>query len=246
MINMSLYNTDHIPVDQILPDTVDMIITSPPYYNAKEYIVYESYDEYMADMLDFLKSSLVVLKDGGRIAVNVPDGYGRNPWLPVYADFVNIMRDLGYQFRGSIVWDKGTAGGKTSWGSWRSPSNPCLRDEHEMIIIAHKGKPNIESNVQIDPVNFMEWTRSLWHIAPSTHSWHPAPFPLGIPTRLILLYTNIGATVLDPYSGSGTTGIACIRNERNFIGVERDKEFFKKARTELIAEYSQIKMFEGQ
>lgn len=244
MIDIKLYNTDHIDPQQISDGTVDMIITSPPYYNAKEYAVYDSYDEYMANMLDFLKAAYIVLKDGGRIAVNVPDGYGRNPWMPVYVDFVNIMRDLGYQFRGSIVWDKGTSGGKTSWGSWCSPSNPCLRDEHEMIIVAHKGIPGIESNMesQVYPKSFMEWTRSVWHIYPETNSWHPAPFPRMIPTRLLLLFTNLGAVVLDPFMGSGMTGHACIRNNRNFIGIERDTEYFTRARSELLTENSQFIM----
>lgn len=227
----------------ILPTlhNIDLIVTSPPYFNAKEYSHFDGFVDYISFMREFLAHSFACLKDGGRLCLNVPDGYGRNPWIPVYSYCLNLMMAEGFTLRGSIVWNKSTGAGKTSWGSWRSSSNPCLIDEHEMIIVAHKGSPRIEGS-PIEKDYFLKSIHSVWNIKPETKRDHPAPFPLEIPRKLITLYSGRGDTVLDPFFGSGTTGVACIQTQRNFTGIERDTEYYKAGKMRIDAEHAQMRM----
>lgn len=211
----------------IKADSIDAVITSPPYYNARpEYSEWATYQDYLAFMDMVINSIFSILKPSGRIAINIPDGYSRNPWLPLYADICKILQSIGFELRGSIVWNKSNGAGKTSWGSWRSSSNPCLIDEHEMIIIAHKSIPNIENGTLIDKAYFLKLIHSVWTIKPETNSTHPAAYPEVLPQRLITLLTGDNSIIFDPFMGSGTTGIAAIHKGRNFIGCEIDPKYY--------------------
>lgn len=224
----------------------DMVITSPPYYNAKEYAQWNNYGEYLADMEKTMLECFRVLKDGGRIAVNVPQGYGRpasGGYIPICSDFTYMIRSVGFELRGHIVWVKGNRSPQssgTAWGSWRSASNPSLRDDHEMIIVAHKGSPRLIDPIdeQVDTEVFLRATLSVWNIAPvSTSShWHPASFPIELVKRLILLYTQTGALVIDPFSGSGTVlNVATILG-RHSVALELKPEYARRSAYDLAAD----------
>lgn len=122
-----------------------------------------------------------------------------------------------------------------AWGSWKSASNPVLRDVHEYILIFSKGSfKRIKADDQhntIEKDQFMEWTKSVWSM--NTESarkvGHPAPFPVELPHRLIQLYTFTNDVVLDPFMGSGTTAIASINSGRIYVGYEIDSEYLKLA-----------------
>jgi site-specific DNA-methyltransferase (adenine-specific) len=183
-----------------------------------------------------------VLVDGGRACVNVAN-LGRRPYLPL-SDFISrMMREIGFQMRGEIIWNKGAgAGVSMAWGSWQSASNPVLRDVHEYILIFSKGSfsrnklDNHENTITKE--QFMEWTKSVWTINPESAQkvGHPAPFPVELPFRLIQLYTFQGDVVLDPFMGSGTTAIAALKAERKYVGYENNPEYVKLA-MERIASY---------
>lgn len=138
--------------------------------------------------------------------------------------------------RGEIIWNKGNnVSQSTAWGSWRSPSNPTLRDVHEYILIFSKGtfarkNPN-KRRVTISRDEFLDFTKSVWTFsAVSARSiGHPAPFPLKMPRRLIQLYTYKNEVVLDPFIGSGQTAIAAIETIRDYIGYENCKKYLKVA-----------------
>jgi len=219
-------------------NSIDLIITSPPYFNARpEYAEWDSYEDYLSFLNNILQSCFMKLKSIGRIAINVPDGYGRNPWIPIYADTCKLMQNIGYILRGSIVWNKQNGGGKTSWGSWRSSSNPCLIDEHEMIIIAHKENPKLKIGTEIKKDLFLSLIHSVWNIKPETKRklGHPAPYPLELPIRIITFLSSENTIILDPFMGSGTTAIACINTNRNYIGFENNKEYFDIANKRISA-----------
>jgi site-specific DNA-methyltransferase (adenine-specific) len=224
-----VYNEDFLKSDKIENGSIDLILTSPPYFNAKDYSSWETYKDYLLFAENFLNKSFNLLKNSGRIAINIPDGYGRNPCLPVYADYCKIMQKIGFILRGSIVWHKLNGGGKTSWGSWRSSSNPCLIDEHEMIIVAHKINPRIENSCKMSKEEFLESIHSVWQIKPETgRKWkHPAPYPIEIPTRLIRFLSGRDSIVLDPFIGSGTTAVACKNLGRRYIGFEVVEKYYK-------------------
>jgi site-specific DNA-methyltransferase (adenine-specific) len=219
-------------------ETVDMIVTSPPYYNAREYSQWESYPGYHTNMLSVLHECYRVLKVGGRIAVNVPQGYGRpgnGGYITIGDDWCENILLAGFEMRGHVIWNKGNLSPQangTAWGSWMSASNPALRDCHELILVAHKDEARIlvDGVSTIDRDTFLTSTMSVWNIPPVPSHWHPAPFPTEIPRRLIELYTYRGNVVLDPFSGSGTTAMVADRLGRVGIGMDLSREYLVKSR----------------
>ncbi len=213
-------------------ESVHCVVTSPPYFNAKEYSSWESYQDYLSDMLVVWQECYRVLCDGGRIAVNVPHGYDRGAnYKPIEADTTHALIAAGFELRGHIVWAKvGLASRNTAWGSWLSASNPALHDEHEMIIVGHKGNAGRPPGKNtIDKETFIQSVKTLWPIPPISQHWHPAPFPPEIPRRLIELYTFLGDVVLDPFSGSGTTVKVANDLGRRGIGIDIKMDYLRRS-----------------
>ena len=221
-----------------LPDnSVHLMITSPPYNVGKDYDDDLSRDEYRALLSDVLKETYRVLVEGGRACVNIAN-VGRTPYIPLHVDIMDIARDCGFQMRGEIIWDKGaSAGSSCAWGSWRSASNPVLRDVHEYILVfckdAYKRRVTGENSVGRD--EFLEYTKSIWRFsaASARKANHPAPFPLELPLRLINLYSFKGDVVLDPFMGSGTTAEAALQANRHYVGYEINPVYVDHARARL-------------
>lgn len=149
--------------------------------------------------------------------------------------------------KGEIIWNKGIAPTGTAWGSYCSPSDPSLADQHEIILIFRKKgdhyKP--EDFTPIPPALFMEYRRSIWAIAPAKAKiiGHPAPFPIDIPIRLITLYTFEGEIVLDPFMGSGQTALACLELKRRYIGIESEAEWVELAEQRIENNQRQLELF---
>ncbi len=236
----------HASAEQMsaIPDnSVHLMITSPPYNATKEY----DRDLSLAEYLDFLKRVFTetyrVLVHGGRACVNVAN-LGRKPYIPL-SDYISMMMlEIGFLMRGEIIWNKGAgAGVSLAWGSWKSASNPVLRDVHEYILVFSKGtfrrKKSPTSKDTMSGEQFMEWTKSVWNIQPESAKkvGHPAPFPIELPKRLINLYSFKGEIVLDPFMGSGSTAIAALQSGRHYIGYETNAEYIALAKKR-IAQYS--------
>jgi site-specific DNA-methyltransferase (adenine-specific) len=145
------------------------------------------------------------------------------------------MIGLGFLMRGEIIWNKaGSAGPSTAWGSWKSATNPTLRDVHEYILIFSKSsyarsRENKKNTIGRD--EFLEITKSIWTF-PSESArriGHPAPFPVELPRRLIELYSFAGDVVLDPFAGSGSTCVAALQTNRVFVGYEKNGRYVKLA-----------------
>lgn len=214
-----------------LPDSsVHIMITSPPYNVAKEYDQNFTLAEYRSLLTNVFKETFRVLVPGGRACVNVAN-VGRKPYIPLHAFIAQDMIDLGFLMRGEIIWNKGSsAGPSTAWGSWRSATNPSLRDVHEYILVFSKGdfaRNGANRNSTISRDEFLELTKSIWTFPAESarRIGHPAPFPVALPERLIQLYSFEGDVVLDPFVGSGTTCIAAIDTGRHFVGYEMEKKY---------------------
>ncbi len=242
--------------------SVQLIVTSPPYNVGVEYLQHQDamvLEEYFAFLNTVWKECVRVLCRGGRIAVNVANT-GRKPYVPLNAYIARQLIDLGLLMRGEIIWHKGASAGiSTAWGSFARASNPTLRDVHEYILVFCKESWRLEETrgaaSGIENLEFVEWTKSVWHepqdeIADSQRSlWqfdtqskrrngsdnHPTPFPLDLPLRLILLYSNIGDVVLDPFMGSGTTALASKITQRHYVGYEISQEYCALAERRLAA-----------
>jgi site-specific DNA-methyltransferase (adenine-specific) len=251
-----IYHGDSRHMKEVPDGVVSLIVCSPP-YNVKKPYTNHNDDMPLPEYENMLRTVWAeckrVLRPGGRLCVNVA-GVWRQPYLPLHAVIWHQLDELGFQMRGEVIWDKGaTAGVSTAWGSFASPSNPTLRDVHEHILIAARngdgrlvthnvvsvfskdafrlpnlsgGKPDITND------DFVEWTRSVWHMATESPArvGHPAPFPVDLPRRLILLYTYPGDVVLDPFAGVGSTCVAAVMTGRRYIGYDIDEEYVRIAR----------------
>jgi len=231
-----------------LPDnSVALVVTSPPYFAGKAYeealgqgVIPASYAEYLELLSDVFAECRRVLEPGGRIAVNVAN-LGRKPYRSLSADVTRILDDdLGLLLRGEIVWKKADgASGSCAWGSYRSPTNPVLRDITERVVVASKGRFDravaieerraqgrpYEPSISTD--EFLDATLDVWEIRPESarRVRHPAPFPVELPQRLIELYTFRHDLVLDPFLGSGSTAVAAVRTGRRYAGYDTDPEY---------------------
>lgn len=244
--------------DRVRDGSVALVVTSPPYFAGKAYEeelgqghIPASYVDYLQLLHEVFATCVRKLEPGGRIAVNVAN-LGRKPYRSLSADVTAILQDLGLLLRGEVIWRKADgAGGNCAWGSFRSPSNPVLRDLTERVIIASKGRfdraktpadrkaggypyePHLLTSDE-----FMAATLDIWDIPPESAKRvnHPAPFPVELPELLIKLYTYKDDLVLDPFLGSGSTLVAAARTERRGAGYDMDPTYIELARARVRAE----------
>ena len=225
-------------------NSLHLMITSPPYNVSKEYDNDLSLNEYLSLLKNCFTETYRVLVDGGRACINIAN-IGRKPYIPL-SDYVSkIMIEIGFNMRGEIIWNKSAGAGiSTAWGSFQSASNPILRDVHEYILIFSKGNYKRERDKEekelrkdnITKEEFIEWTKSVWtmNTESAKRIGHPAPFPEELPNRLIKLFSFTNDIVIDPFMGSGTTAIAAIKNNRNFVGYEINEEYINLANNRIL------------
>ena len=218
-----------------LPDNcLHLMITSPPYNVTKDYDDDLTLREYLDLLENVFSETYRVLVNGGRACVNIAN-LGRKPYIPLATYITQMMQQIGFLMRGEIIWNKGAAAGTSmAWGSWQSASNPVLRDVHEYILIFSKGdfKRTVKDKENtITKEQFMEYTKSVWNMNTESAKrvGHPAPFPIELPYRLIQLYSFKDDIILDPFMGSGTTAIAALNTNRNYVGYELSEEYHKLA-----------------
>jgi modification methylase len=237
---------------EVADGSVALVVTSPPYFAGKQYEeeleregVPGSYLEYLQLLTDVFAECVRTLEPGGRIAVNVAN-LGRKPYRSLSADVVRILQDeLGLLLRGELVWQKGEgATGSCAWGSFRSASNPVLRDLTERVVVASKGRFDRARSVAqrraeglphrstLPTDDFLALTLDLWPIPAESarRVGHPAPFPVELPEQLIRLYTFADDLVLDPFMGSGSTLVAAARLGRRYVGYDLDPAYVELAR----------------
>ena len=215
-----------------VPDnSVHLMVTSPPYNVGKEYDEDLSLGEYRTLLKNVFSEVYRVLVPGGRACINVAN-LGRKPYIPLHSYIIEDALEIGFLMRGEIIWDKASsASPSTAWGSFLSPSNPCLRDIHEYILIfckqTFKRKAPTDRASTISRDEFLELTKSVWRFPAerAKRVGHPAPFPVELPYRLIQLYTYEKEIVLDPFMGSGATAVAALTARRHYVGYDIDQEY---------------------
>ena len=234
---VTIYQADSTHLAVLDRDSVDVTITSPPYNLDVSYNGYEDaipYDRYL-DWVGLWASSLFrVSRPGGRACINIPLDSNKGGKRAVYADYVRIFREAGWQYQTTIVWNEQNISRRTAWGSWLSPSAPFVTAPVEMIPVFYKEhwrRPRGERQTDIERDEFLAWTLGVWEFPGENPNkvGHPAPFPLELPRRLIKLYSYVDDVILDPFLGSGTTTIAAKLLGRRCFGVEVDEKYCQTA-----------------
>ena len=256
---------DSRSLNQIQDKSVQLIITSPPYWQLKDYGTEEqigfndSYEEYINNLNLVWKECNRVLADGCRLCINIGDQfarsvyYGRYKVIPIRTEIIRFCESLGMDYMGAIIWQKtttmNTSGGGAIMGSFPYPRNGILKMDYEFILIFKKlgnaPKPTKEQK-EHSAMTKEEWGQyfsSHWNFNGVKQMGHIAMFPEELPKRLIKMFSFVGETVFDPFAGSGTTSLAAKNLGRNSIGYEINKEFEPIIREKLGAD--QIKFDEN-
>jgi site-specific DNA-methyltransferase (adenine-specific) len=231
---------------QQLPDnSVDLVITSPPYGVGVDYGDYDDTIPMLKILLnDVCRELYRVVIDGGRVVINLPHVIAPDKEHPslktTIIPFVyDVMVDIGFTVREWLIWIKTLESERmsTAWGTWRSPRNPhlCQGAHVESVLIFNRRgwtKNGDEKTSQIDKDDFIQYTQNQWVIRPVPND-HPAAFPLELPSRLIKMYSYVNDVILDPFAGSGTTLIAARVLNRRFIGFESNVDYADMVRSRL-------------
>lgn len=232
----------------LIPDkSVHLIITSPPYWQLKDYGsdnqigFHDSYEEYINNLNMVWSECNRILHDGCRLCINIGDQfarsvyYGRYKVIPIRTEIIRFCEALGMDYMGAIIWQKqttmNTTGGGAVMGSFPYPRNGILKIDYEFILIFKKqGKapvPTLEQK-ELSKMTKEEWSTyfaSHWTFGGAKQDGHIAMFPEELPHRLIKMFSFIGETVFDPFMGSGTTALAARNLQRNSIGYEINPDF---------------------
>lgn len=217
-------------------EKIDLVITSPPYNLSIEYGSFNdsiSYNDYLEFTELWLKKLYLLLKEDGRVCLNIPLDKNKNGQRPVYADIVNIALKVGFKYQSTVVWNEQNISRRTAWGSWLSASAPYVIAPVEMIVLLYKKswKKKRKGISTISKKEFIEWTNGVWTFPGESKKriGHPAPFPLELPRRCIKLFSYKDDLILDPFLGSGTTAVAALLEGRKAIGVEINSDYVKLA-----------------
>jgi len=219
--------------ESISPNSIDLIVTSPPYNVDIKYNSHDdrlSYEDYKEFSRDWMSRCYDWLKDDGRFCLNIPLDKNKGGKQSVGADLTCIAKEIGFKYHSTIIWNEGNISRRTAWGSWSSASAPYIIAPVELIVVFYKKtwkKISGSKKSTIEPKDFQDWTNGLWTFSGESKNkiGHPAPFPVELPRRCIQLFSYEGDTVLDPFLGSGSTLIASYLAGRKGIGIEIDKNY---------------------
>jgi len=241
---------DSQKMKEINDESIHLIITSPPYWQIKDYGLPEqigyndTYEKYIDKLNNVWKECVRVLHPGCRLCINIGDQflraihYGRYRVIPIREDIVRYCtKNLKMDYLGAIIWQKkttcNTTGGASVMGTYPYPRGGIVSLDYEFILIFKKlGKPPLVSKEikEASKLTEEEWAKYFvghWNFPGIKQDSHIAMFPEELPRRLIKMFSFLGDTVLDPFLGSGTTTKVARELGRNSIGYEINKNYLK-------------------
>lgn len=232
-LSLKIINGDVLEQSNIEKETIDLIVTSPPYNVDIKYNNHNdgiTYTEYLEFTHSWLSNAFCWLKDDGRLCLNVPLDKNKGGQQSVGADITTIAKKVGFKYNSTIVWNEGNISRRTAWGSWASASAPYVIAPVELLVVFYKNtwkKTSGSRKSDIEPKEFMEWTNGLWTFSGESKKkiGHPAPFPVELPKRCIKLFSFVDDLVCDPFMGSGTTLLASLMANRRSVGIDIDSEY---------------------
>jgi DNA modification methylase len=246
---------DSRAMPEVEAESVHLVVTSPPYWHIKDYgqpgqIGYgQTLHAYLKDLYCVWRECRRVLKPGRRLCVNIGDQfaraseYGRYKIIPLHAEIIGQCEELGFDFLGSVIWQKkttmNTTGGANIMGSYPYPPNGLVEIDYEFILIfkkpgtAAKVTKEIKEASALSKEEWKEYFAGHWRFGGARQLGHEAMFPEELPRRLIKMFTFVGDTVLDPFLGSGTTVKAALEQNRHALGYEISEDFLEVMREKL-------------
>jgi len=234
--SLRIYNADILQIEAIQDDSVDLVVTSPPYDVDIKYQNYDDnlpYDEYLEFTKRWLSKVHDLTKADGRLCLNIPLDKNKGGQQSVCADITTLAKQIGWKYHSTIIWNEQNISRRTAWGSWMSASAPYVIAPVEAILVMCKARWEKAERGRSDITRdeFIEWTNGVWNFSGESKAriGHPAPFPIELPKRCIKLFSFQGDVVLDPFLGSGTTLIACLQTDRSGIGVEINQTYCQLA-----------------
>ncbi len=232
---------------EVPDESVGLVVTSPPYWQIKDYGIEgqigcgQSLHEYLYDLARVWQECWRVLQKGRRLCINIGDQFARARWygqykvIPLHAELIAQMEEIGFDYLGAIIWRKKTtlrpSGGAVVMGSFPYPPNGLIEIDYEYILIFKKpGQEPVgdKKDRELSKLTREEWKTYFtghWTFGGERQKGHEAMFPEELPRRLIRMFSLWGETVLDPFVGSGTTIKACLESGRSGIGYEIQPAF---------------------
>lgn len=247
-----LYHSDSTRFSQLESSSVHLVLTSPPYWTLKNYRDtdgqlghVDDYESFLVELDKVWQRCFDALVPGGRLVCVVGDvclsrrkNKGRHTVVPLHASIQEHCRQIGFDNLAPIVWHKianavyEVDNGGGFLGKPYEP-NAVIKNDIEFILMQRKPggyrKPTVAMRILslLSDENHKQWFQQIWTglTGASTRN-HPAPYPVELAERLIRMFSFVGDTVLDPFSGTGTTSLAAARCGRDSVGVELDPTYF--------------------
>lgn len=258
MTKHTIIEGDSRQMDHLRDETIQLVVTSPPYWQLKDYGTdnqigfYESYEEYINSLNLVWNECHRVLEKGCRLCINIGDQfaraayYGRYKVIPIRTEIIKFCESIGFDYMGAIIWQKrtttNTSGGASLMGSYPFPRNGVISIDYEFILLFKKlGKPRkVEKQTkEASRMTKEEWKTYFnghWNFGGARQDGHIAMFPEELPKRLIKMFAFKNENVLDPFMGSGTTALAAKNLGRNSFGYEINAEFIPFIKEKLSGE----------
>jgi modification methylase len=249
-----LYRRDSRAIDFLLPNSVHLVVTSPPYWTLKDYNrsegqmgFIEDYETFLTELDRVWQACYDALVPGGRVVCVVGDvclsrrkNFGEHVVVPLHASIQEHCRAIGFNNLAPIIWHKianaayeATGNGGGFLGKPYEP-NSVIKNDIEFILMERKPggyrSPTVATRVLsvISAENHAKWFQQIWTgVTGASTKRHPAPYPLELAERLIRMFSFVGDTVLDPFMGTATTNVAAAKWGRSSIGIEIDPHYFE-------------------
>lgn len=242
--NAQILLADTLTTRLIANESIDLIVTSPPYnldISYKSHNDAQPYEQYLAFTESWMQRCYRWLKPDGRMCLNIPLDKNKGGHHSVGADITEIAQKVGFNYHATIIWNEGNISKSTAWGSWMSASCPYVIAPVELIVLLYKDSWKKTSGSRKNDITrdeFIAWTNGVWTFKGESKRkiGHPAPFPIELPKRCMKLFSFVGDTVLDPFMGSGTTVVAAKQFGRNGIGIDMEEDYCLLAMNRILKE----------
>ena len=248
-----LYQSNSRDLSMLDDESVELVVTSPPYFDIKDYGEgvgadgqlgdIDEYEQFLSLLQDVWAECYRTLVPGGRLCVVVGDvlrsrsEYGRHRVIPLHSAIQERATSLGFDNLAPIIWYKIGNASLEAGGNARFLGKPyepgaVVKNDIEYILLFRKPggyrSPDVAERVlsTIEADQHQRMFRQLWDdITGEKQTDHPAPFPVALAERLVRMFSFVGDTVLDPFAGTGSTSVAASQSGRNSVSVELESRY---------------------